>query len=222
MKRRSPLIRAPAGAGAEPRGRDSGFTLIEVMISLMIFGMLAAAGVALLSFSVRAQSATGAKLDDIQALNRLSSALSADLAQAETRQARNEAGDLLPAFVGETGSSMTPMLRFVRGGWSNLDAARRPGEQKVEYRLTGGVLQRIAYPMLDGAGPLPPVAMLDHVRQVSLRYRLGGAWSDTWQETPLAALPQAMEMRLVRDDGVEFRQLFLVGASYAKPVANAH
>ena len=200
---------------------DAGFTLIEVMISLMIFGMLAAAGVALLSFSVRAQSTTGAKLDDVQALNRISSALSADLAQAQIRQARNEAGDLLPAFVGETGSSMTPMLRFVRGGWSNLDAAPRPGEQKVEYRLTGGVLQRIAYPMLDGAQPLPPAALLDHVRQVSLRYRLSGAWSDTWQGTPVAALPQAMEMRLIRDDGVEFRQLFLVGASYTKPVTNA-
>ena len=200
---------------------DSGFTLIEVMISLMIFGLLAAAGVALLSFSVRAQSATSAKLDDVQAINRLSSALGADLAQAETRRARNEAGDLLPAFVGETGSAMTPMLRFVRGGWSNLDAAPRPGEQKVEYRLTGGVLQRIAYPMLDGAEPLPPSAMLDHVRQVSLRYRLNGAWSDTWQGTPIAALPQAMEMRVVRDDGVEFRQLFLVGSSYTKPVVNA-
>jgi general secretion pathway protein J len=191
------------------------------MISLMIFGLLAAAGVALLSFSVRAQSATGAKLDDVQALNRLSSALAADLAQAKIRQARNEAGDLLPAFVGETGSAMTPMLRFVRGGWSNLDAAPRPGEQKVEYRLTGGVLQRIAYPMLDGAEPLPPAAMFDHVRQVSLRYRLDGAWSDTWQGTPVAALPQALEMRLVRDDGVEFRQLFLVGSSYEKPVVNA-
>ena len=200
---------------------DAGFTLIEVMISLMIFGMLAAAGVALLSFSVRAQTATGAKLDDVQALNRLSSALSADLAQAAPRQARNESGDLLPAFVGETGSSMTPMLRFVRGGWSNLDSAPRPGEQKVEYRLTGGVLQRIAYPMLDGAQPLPPAAMLAHVRQVTLRYRLSGAWSDTWQGTPVAALPQAMEMRLVRDDGVEFRPLFLVGSSYIKPVVNA-
>jgi general secretion pathway protein J len=191
------------------------------MISLMIFALLAAAGVALLSFSVRAQGATGAKLDDIQALNRLSSALSTDLAQAETRQARNEAGDLLPAFVGETGSSMTPMLRFVRGGWSNIDAAPRPSEQKVEYRLTGGVLQRIAYPMLDGAEPLPPVAMLSHVRQVTLRYRLDGAWNDSWQGTPVAALPQAMEMRLVRDDGVEFRQLFLVGSGYEKPVVNA-
>ncbi len=198
------------------RFAEHGFTLVEVMISLLIFGLLAAAGVALLSFSVRAQAATDAKLDDVQALNRLSSALAADLAQATERQTRNEAGDLLPAFSGEPGSGSAPMLRLVRGGWSNLDAAPRPSEQKVEYRVANGALERIAYPMLDGAQPLTPAVMLTRVRQVSLRYRINGAWSDRWQGTPIYALPQAMEMRVLRDDGVEFRQVFLVGAGYGK------
>jgi general secretion pathway protein J len=201
------------------RSAEHGFTLIEVMISLLIFGMLAAAGVALLSFSVRAQGVTGAKLDDVGALNRLSSALSADLAQATIRRTRNEAGDLLPAFVGENGSGSTPMVRFVRGGWSNLDGAPRPGEQKVEYRVDNGALQRVAYPMLDGAAPLAPATLLAHVRQVTLRYRLNGAWSDRWQGTPQAPLPQALELRVLRDNGVENRQLFLVGTGYG--VANA-
>ena len=211
----------PPNTASRPvrRSAEHGFTLVEVMISLLIFGMLAAAGVALLSFSVRAQGVTGAKLDDVGALNRLSSALSADLAQATTRRTRNEAGDMLPAFVGENGSGSTPMVRLVRAGWSNLDGARRPSEQKVEYRLDNGVLERVAYPMLDGARPLAPATLLAHVRQVTLRYRLNGAWSDRWEGTPRAPLPQALEMRIVRDDGVEFRQLFLVGAGYG--VSNA-
>jgi general secretion pathway protein J len=177
--------------------------------------LLAAAGVSLLSFSVRAQGATADKLDAIQAMNRLSATLAADLAQASQRQSRNEAGDLLPAFTGESGSEMTPMVRFVRTGWSNLDNAPRSTEQKLEYRLESGVLQRIAYPMVDGAAALTPSPLLEHVRQVSLRYRLNGAWSDRWTGSPAAALPQAMDMRIVRDDGVEFRQLFLVGTGYA-------
>lgn len=207
---------AEHGFTALRRPAEHGFTLVEVMISLMIFGLLAASGVALLSFSVRAQAATDAKLDDVQALNRLSSALSADLAQATDRQTRNESGDLLPAFTGEPGSGATPMVRLVRAGWSNLDATPRPGEQKVEYRVANGSLERVAYPMLDGALPLAPAVMLTHVRQVSLRYRINGAWSDRWQGTPIYALPQAMEMRVLRDDGVEFRQVFLVGSGYAK------
>lgn len=209
-----PARSAEHGFTSPERSAEHGFTLIEVMVSLLIFGMLSAAGVALLAFSVRAQGATGTKLDDVSALTRLSAAMSADFAQARDRKTRNEAGDPLPAFTGETGSGSAPMLRLVRGGWSNLDAAPRAGEQKVEYRLTDGVLQRIAYPMLDGAQALPPAALLTNVRQVSLRYRLDGAWSDRWQGTPRIPLPQLVEMRIVRADGREFRQLFLVGTGY--------
>lgn len=201
------------------KARESGFTLIEVMISLLIFGMLSAAGVALLAFSVRAQTATGAKLDDVSAIARVSAAMSADFAQARDRQTRNETGDLLPAFTGEAGSGSAPMLRLVRGGWSNLDAAPRAGEQKVEYRLTDGNLERIAYPMLDGAEALPPAVLLANVRQVALRYRIDGAWSDRWQGTPRTPLPELVELRLVRSDGREFRQLFLVGTGYRPTIA---
>ncbi|MDQ2878504.1 MAG: type II secretion system minor pseudopilin GspJ [Pseudomonadota bacterium] len=194
-----------------PTFREQGFTLVEVMISLLIFALLAAAGVAILSFSVRAQAATGKKLDDIGAVERLDSVLSADLAQAVIRPARNQAGDTLPAFFGATGSTTEPMIRLVRGGWSNLDNAPRASVQKVEYRFVEGAIERDAYPMLDGAAPMPGSKLVDHVRGVSFRYRLAGAWSDHWDGSGGAPLPQAMEMQLVRDDGTTLRLLYLVG-----------
>ncbi|MDO7841260.1 type II secretion system minor pseudopilin GspJ [Sphingomonas immobilis] len=198
--------------------REGGFTLIEVMISLMIFGLLAAAGVALLSFSVRAQTATAAKLDDVSALNRLTSVLAADLAQAVNRNSRDTRGDPVAAFAGGKDGGSSPMLRMVRGGWSNLDGARRPGEQKVEYRLADGAIQRVSYPMLDGAQPDAPTAMLGGVRAVALRYRVGGAWSDHWEGSARIPLPEAIELRVVRGDGVPFRALFLVGSGYGEHV----
>lgn len=191
---------------------ESGFTLVEVMISLFIFGLLAAAGVGLLSFSVRAQTATSAKLDDVAAFNRLTSSLTADLAQALPRRARGEGGETQPAFFGAAGSGTAPMLRLVRGGWSNLDEAPRAGVQKVDYIYVGGGIARVAYPMVDGAAPLPTTPMLTHVRSATFRYRYDGAWSDHWDGASAAVMPQAMELRLVRDDGTEFRALFLVGA----------
>ena len=141
-----PVIATERGR-ASRTGREGGFTLVEVMVALLIFSILATAGVALLSFSVRAQAATGAKLDDLAALQRTLSILSADLAQASDRPARDEAGTTLPAFVGEAGGGTgQPMLRLVRGGWTNLDAQPRPAVQKVAYRLDGTTLQRIAWP----------------------------------------------------------------------------
>ena len=80
-----------------------------------------------------------------------------------------------------------------------------------------GVIERVAYPMLDGAAPLPAAAMLDRVSQVTLRYRLAGAWSDTWQGQPRTPLPDAVEMVITRADGTVFRELFLVGSGYGAP-----
>ena len=196
------------------RAAAAGFTLIEVMIALMIFGMIAAAGVALLAFSVRAQGATTAALDDNGALNRLSSILTADLAQAKDRPARDVRGVTLPAFFGD--STTMPILRLVRGGWSNPDQAPRAGLQKVEYRLAAGGIERVAYPALDGAGPLPPALLLDRVREVRLRFRYRGAWSDRWEGNPQTVLPQAMELTAIREGGQSYRLLFLVGTGVGR------
>lgn len=204
------------GEGSTPskRSAENGFTLVELMIALFIFALLAAAGTALLAFSVRAQGVAAARLDDIGMLSRLASAMSADLAQADARPTRDREGVTIPPFAGERGGSGQPMLRLTRLGWTNLDNAPRPDMQKVEYRLSGGRIDRIAYPMLDGAAPLPPSALIDHVADVALRYRIDGAWSDRWEGTKDALLPQAVELTITRSDGRRYRQLFVVGTDY--------
>lgn len=209
------------GSGSVRRSATSGFTLIEMMIALLIFGLLAAAGVSLLSFGVRAQAVAGKKLDDVAALYRLDGVLVADFAQALPRATRDESGAMRPAF--ESGSGGT-LFRLVRAGWDNVDAAPRASVQKVEYVLSeGGTIDRIAYPMLDGSAPFPPATMLAGVATVSLRYRLAGAWTDRWQGRSEAPLPDAVEMTITRTNGTVFRELFLVGTGYSmtKPVANA-
>lgn len=201
------------------RFAEHGFTLVEMMVALLIFGLLAAAGAALLSFSVRAQAATGAKLDDIAAVQRLSSAMAADLAQAQNRSTRDQNGATVPAFVGASDASVQPMLSLVRGGWTNLDDAPRAGAQRVDYALDNGTLLRIAYTMLDGAAPLAPAALLTGVTSVKLRYRLAGGWADAWTPKPGTALPDAMEMTVTRRDGTVLRFVFLVGTGYVQPLA---
>lgn len=206
----TPCRHAPRSAPA----RDDGFTLVEVLVALLIFGMLAAAGVAILTFSVRAQSATGKRFDAIAALNRTTSLLAGDLGQAVDRPARDEGGVVQPAFVGESNG----LLRFVRTGWTNVDAAPRASVQKVLYRVDNGALLRIAYPMIDGAAPLPAVTLLDKVAAVGARYRYKGAWSDRWDGTQGAPLPQAAELTLRRTDGTAYRLMLLVGSGAAEPL----
>ncbi|MDZ7281931.1 type II secretion system minor pseudopilin GspJ [Sphingomonas sanguinis] len=208
-RRSAPSTAQQLGPGLRRGTGRNGFTLVEVMVALLIFSMLAAAAVAILSLSVRAQAATGQKLDAISAVSRTTAILSADLAQAVDRPTRDEGGVLTPAMVAGPDA-----MRLVRGGWSNLDNAARPSVQKVAYRLNGDVLERVAWPLLDGAAPMDPAALMDHVRELHLRYRFNGAWLDQWQGQPGVALPQAAEVTIVRDDGMIFRQLFLVGTGY--------
>ena len=212
-RRRTGVAPCPRSAehGSNPRSRSAehGFTLVEVMVALLIFAMLAAAAVAILSMSVRAQAVTGQKLDAMAAVSRTTAILSADLAQAVARPTRDEGGVQTPAMVAGPDA-----MRLVRAGWSNLDQAQRPSLQKVAYRLNGDALERVAWPLLDGAAPMEPAVLMDHVRELHLRYRFNGAWLDQWQGQPGVALPQAAEMTIVRDDGTIFRQLFLVGTGY--------
>lgn len=193
--------------------REEGFTLVEMLVSLVIFGLLSAAGVALLSFSVRAQDMADERLEALAAIRRTGALLTGDLAQAAPRIVRDEAGAVRPAFVGGDGQGGSLALALVRRGWDNPDGAARPSLQKVEYRLVDDRLERRAYRYLDGAAPMEPVTVLADVRALRLRYRdEDGAWRDRWDPSRITDLPRAVEMVATVGDGGSVRQLFLVGA----------
>jgi general secretion pathway protein J len=197
------------------RGDELGFTLVELLVSLLIFGMLAAAGIALLSFSVRAQGVAEERLDDLAALRRAGALLAGDLAQAAPRPWRDEAGIPRAAFAGGDGQGEGAALAFVRRGWENIGDAPRPSLQKVEYRLAGGRLERRSYPLVDGAAPQAEVAMLDGVRRLRLRYRdKEGEWRDRWDPTRATELPRAVELVIDAGDRGVTRQLFLTGTGW--------
>lgn len=196
-----------------PRSAEAGFTLVELMVSLVIFAMLSAAGVALLSSSVRAQGAATEALGEVATLRRLDAILFADLAQAVPRPYRDAAGATRPAFTGGAGASGmgAVALGMVRTGWSNPDGKPRASLQRVEYRLAADRLERFAWPHVDGAEPLRPAVLLTGVRSLRLRYRVAGEWRDRWDAADPAALPQAVEIVADTERLGSVRQLFLVG-----------
>ncbi|MFN3945448.1 MAG: type II secretion system minor pseudopilin GspJ [Allosphingosinicella sp.] len=193
--------------------RESGFTLVEMLIALMIFGMLAGSSVVLLGFAMRAQETADTRLDGAAALRRLGALMGADLAQAAPRINRAESGEMRPAFIGTRGEAGQPLLAFVRRGWDHGGADERPAIQKVEYRLTAGRLERVAWPMVDGAAPMEPVALVDGVRGLRLRFRdEAGNWHVAWNPEDPTLLPRAVELALDLGQGHVVRQLFLAGS----------
>lgn len=194
------------------RTRDRGFTLVEMLIALAIFGMLTAGGVALLSFSVSSQDMTDRQLATLSEIRRAGALMTSDLAQATARPWRDGTGAAQAALAGG-GNGDTRILVLVRAGWDNPDQAQRSSLQRVEYRLQDRRLVRIGYTNVDGGGAAAVTTLVEDVDQATLRFRdRQGEWQAAWRPTDPADLPSAVELVVSSTRFGAVRQLFLVGA----------
>ncbi len=194
------------------RGRSAGFTLVEMLIALTIFGMLTAGGVALLSFSVTSQDMTDRQLATLSEIRRAGALLTSDLAQAAPRPWRGGDGAQQPALT--SGASGDPrIMTLVRGGWDNPDQSPRASMQRVEYRFQDKRLVRVGFTHVDGGGAASVTTLIDEVDQVTLRFRdRDGEWHAAWRAADPAELPTAVELMVSSQRFGPTRQLFLVGS----------
>jgi general secretion pathway protein J len=200
------IRRRIAGRGA------AGFTLVEMLIALTIFGMLTAAGVALLSVTARTQQTADRLLVELGELRSVQALMTADLAQTLPRIHRDNRGMTLAAFAADE-SGQPALLRLVRGGVEG-GGARQSTVQRVEYRLRDGRLERLSFPQVDGTEAEVAVTLLRGVRQLRLRYRdEDGVWHRGWAPTDGTELPRAVELVTDSEAHGLVRQLFLVGAA---------
>jgi general secretion pathway protein J len=131
------------------RTKQSGFTLIEVLISLAITVFIA--GISFLTLSTIIDGVGVLRRASAQTyeINRLWSLLSRDLRQFSPRPVLDEFGELQPAFYG--GELAEGGLAFTRLGWHNGNQRPRSNLQRVRYGLDGDVLWREHFIVLDRA-----------------------------------------------------------------------
>lgn len=188
-----------------------GFTLVEMMVALFIFGLLTAAGVAAMSFTATNQEVVRARVARVAELQRARAILKTDLAQAAARRVRTPEGraDLNVVF-GDPADAAGPMLTFVRRGRENPDGAPRSSLQAVEYRIVQGRLERRVRSAPDGTALGAPQPLIRGVRSARIAYRTRGQWAPAFRGFGETSLPQAVRLELDLEGVGPVAQTFLV------------
>lgn len=188
----------------------NGFTLVEMLVALFVFGLISAAGVTLLRSTADSQIQLRNKLGERATLSRLSNLIEADLAQAVPRPARIVGGSTRTAF--ETGDGK--LFTFSRIGAAPDATSGQSSLARIAYRLDGSKLVRRASTHADGARGGSDAVLIDGLRQATIRLRApDGGWRDDWATIDAERLPRALELVLMTQDGRNYRMLYLVGAA---------
>lgn len=187
-----------------------GFTLVEMLAALFVFGLLTTAGALVLGSTLEGQEAVRERMDRLGRLQQTRAILKADLGQLAVRPTRTrETGARRPVFTGTAPAGGRPFMAFARRGWGNPDAAPRASLQYVEYRLVDGRLERASHPWLDGSVSGPGQVLVEGVTAARVEYLYRDIWSPAWVAAPDAAYPRAVRLVLEIDGLGAFDQLLV-------------
>lgn len=163
------------------RCRIRGFTLLELLVALAIFAVLATMAYAALNSVLTARKQVEAKSARLTALQTTFMVLERDVEQSTVRGIRDELGDAQPSLQG--GGVGTMVLSLTRDGWRNPLGLARSNLQRVSYLFNDKQLIRQSWTILDRAPTTEAYSevMLDDVRAVDMRF-LGqdGQWVGYW------------------------------------------
>ncbi len=195
-----------------------GFTLLELLIAVAIFSLLATACYRLFKSVSRTHEVTTALWQQNGELQRSLLILYKDFSQMTMRPIRNEFGDKESSVM----TSRDALVTFTRGGWRNFTGARRSELQRVRYVLKGGQLLRRYWETLDRAPntPYKEQVLMDGVQSFTFKFRDDKKqWHQSWppvsekESERLVAVPTAVEFTLVHQRLGNIQQL-IPGVTY--------
>lgn len=204
--------------------QSGGFTLIEILIAVFVFGMMAAMAYSGLNSSLNISHEVEQRTERLNRMQLAMSLIQRDLTQIALQQSRDEFGDMQPAVLMDNKSER--MLEFSRTGWPNPANQLRGTLQRVGYSLEDNKLYREYWPHFHRGPNEKPVKalLLDGVAEIRFEF-LDPAmqWQQQWPpvNNPATLMPLAVRVTVIptkqdvpddraqgRDDDRQFLRYF--------------
>lgn len=182
--------------------QQRGFTLLELIIAISIFGVIMAMAYGALRHISDTAHHLEQRSEQLADLQRAFFVINKDLQQLVDRKIRDQFGDEQPALVADGEG----YVEFTRAGWRNPLGQLRSSLQRVAYRLEGGVLYRDYWRVLDRAQDSEPLRsdIMHNVEafEVELLPPESEEWQTSWPpysnnpDQVAASLPQMVKVNI--------------------------
>lgn len=198
----------------------AGFTLIEVLVAVAIFGLVSIGAYTVLDAAMRSQEVTESRLNKLEAIQRAVQTIERDIRMLSLRQVRDEYGDKVPLLRGQSElSGQSASMEFTRADWRNPAGLPRSNLQHLNYRFEQGKLSRFYTIFLDKAANSQQLEqpLLEEMQSMKLSF-LDDAdqWQSSWAMNPSLdgnnPLPKAVKLELEMEPFGLIERILLISA----------
>lgn len=193
---------------------QNGFTMIELLVSLLIFGVLMTESFNLFNSVLGANERSREQLEEQNKLTMAWTIIFQDIIQMRARIHRDIRGDQQHAYE----TSQDELARFIRGGLPPIPGVIPGGMQRVAYEFEEGSLYHLSWPVLDLAADSEPSkqvlltglesVIFEHLNDNNI-YQLD--WPPTTNNTDTVAtniMPRMIRISLRFENGDEIQRIF--------------
>ena len=172
-----------------------GFTLIEVLISLVILSIIAIVSTNFLQSSIDLRNQSKSKVDDIKVVNLGVSTIRRDLMSAVNLPMRDNFGNQLPNFIGSNTDKKITFLGFI----NRIDSSRS-SISRIEYFFDNTKFIRRVYFTADPYDFDDHIdsVIFDNIEDIEISFLSDNRWFTEWPAGQTAAykIPKLVKIEI--------------------------
>ena len=172
-----------------------GFTLIEVLISLVILSIIAIVSTNFLQSSIDLRNQSKSKVDDIKVFNLGVSTIRRDLMSTVNLPMRDNFGNQLPNFIGSNTDKKITFLGFI----NRIDSSRS-SISRIEYLFDDTKFIRRVYFTADPYDYDDHIdsVIFDNIDDVEISFFIDNRWFTEWPAAQTAAfiIPKLVKIEI--------------------------